>query len=81
MDPARIQLLVTSDGKQLGGIRLESVRPKVHKSEKDGWDGRRCKKKRQGRHAKCDKPECMVDGFSQVDKLERSLALYKRELN
>ena len=58
----RIQLLTTSDGQKLGGLRLDNTRPRVHSEE----GGPECNKRRWGSGCSCRKEACMVDGFSQV---------------
>ena len=72
--------MTTSDGQKLGGIRLSTMRPMVHR--KRPWHAE-CNKERGGRkeHIYCRKRACMVEGPNEVDKLVKGLAMYTRELN
>jgi len=75
----KIQLLTSSDGKKLGGIRLSVHRPKVHAASSRNW-GPDCNKCKWGHAAYCRKQACMVEGPSQVDKLKKSIEVHTRQL-
>lgn len=76
----RIQLVTTSDGKKLGGIRMSTLRPKVHAPKQADW-GEACNKIMTGRPgAFCRRACCLVDGYNQVDKLEKSIELHQRQI-
>lgn len=70
----KIQLLTTSDGKKLGGIRLSTVKPWVH-----GRSGPNCNKLHD-HTAFCRRKECLTPGYSEVDKLIKSLSVNQRDL-
>jgi len=82
----KIQLLTTSDGKRMGGIRLNSTRPRVHR--KQPWH-EKCNKRLYLRarghnpgnaeHVMCRKGACIVDGYSEVDKLRKSIGAETRK--
>ena len=77
----KIQLVTTSDGQKLGGIRLQTFRPMVHR--KAPFQPECNKAKAPGRHpdmVPCRKKACMVEGHNEVDKLVKGLAMYTRAL-
>ena len=79
----KIQLITTSDGKKIGGIRLSAVRPLLHRGKPFVKD---CNKLRvrnpeAANWTFCRKRACMVEGLNEVDKLKSSLATYARDLN
>ena len=79
----KIQLVKTSDGSSLGGIRLSTLRPMVHR--KQPWHAEcnkaRCTRPHLAEGVPCRKKACLVEGYNQVDKLEKGLALFTRALN
>ena len=90
----KIQLVTTSDGKKLGGIRLSMFRPAKHTSHMRWSQNPGCNKHLyclkhgleiqhwpEAEHVLCHRQRCMVVGYNEVEKLEKSLALCQRELN
>lgn len=78
----KIQLVTTSDGKKLGGIRLSTVRPLVHR--KRPWHAN-CNRQLailtpNPALVLCRKKDCLIEGYSEVDKLVKGLAMYTRAL-
>ena len=55
-----------------------SSRAQVHAEQSSNPD---CNKRKFGSFAFCRKEKCMIDDYSEVDKLETSLENLKRELN
>ena len=75
----RIQLVTTSAGEKLGGIRLSTWRPPVHAPIEECTKA--CNKVKWGRAAPCRKQACMRDGYNEVDKLKKSIEYHTRKLN
>jgi hypothetical protein len=83
----KIQLVTTSSGQRLGGIRLSTTRPWVHKSRP--WNDQ-CNRRRaqlaSGSHTiaeatLCRRRACLVEGYNEVDKLVKGLAKYSPSLS
>ena len=82
----KIQLVTASDGRKLGGIRLDNTRPMYHPDGvghlEDGKKNEACNRVRFGDpFAYCRKHACLRAGYSQVDKLKVSLRLHTRQLH
>ena len=81
----KIQLVTTSDGKKLGGIRLSTTRHLVH-LKREQWkpecNRARCNRGEAFRqNVICRRKACLVPGYNEVDKLEKGLAMYSPSLN
>jgi len=81
----KIQLVTTSDGKKLGGIRLSTFRPLVH-CKGPPWPNPQCNKAKAkqtpfGGHVFCRRKACLVEGYNEVDKLVKGLAIYRPSLS
>ena len=77
----RIQLLTTSTGARLGGIRLVSVRPRIHQPSVSQYGyPPRCRKREEGHYFSCRNAACLVDGASELDNLRKSLKVHTRDL-
>ena len=51
----------------------------VHAKDRKDW-GEACNKRYVSHYAPCRKKACLVDGFSEVDKLKKSIEVHKRKL-
>ena len=86
--------MTTSDGQKLGGIRLNMFRPATHTPSHNWHNNPACNKHlfwqkhgfkanlvQHADHIICHRQRCLVEGYTEVEKLQKSLALCQRELN